>query len=241
MMTANYESLTDKCIYLDLDQTLISTADEKYGLEYLYKSEILSDPSLMHLRKRIYHVIVEDLEKPGFGSKYEMWGITRPHLDRFLSFCFYYFRLVIIDSAGKRLYVESIVDHIFKDLPYPHLILSHDDIKKKGRDVIKPLTTVINGNDLTKKYVKPTNTLGLDDLLSTYSENKGNGILIPAYEPELTKDHDHESTNKHFRPTNILDLNDDDDCLLKLENWLMLPEVINCKDVRLLDKSKIFD
>jgi hypothetical protein len=237
IMTANYpsyESLTDKCIYLDLDQTLLSTADEEHGLKYLYKLEILSNPSLMHLRNRIYHVVVEDLEKPGYGSKYEMWGITRPHLHRFLSFCFSYFRLVMVYSAGKRQYVESIVDHIFKDLPYPHLVLSYDDLKKdkngkvikiNGRDVIKPLTTVMNANSLTIDYVRPTNTLGLDDLPSTYSDNKGNGILIPAYGPEL----------------NEKSLAEEDGNLLKLENWLMTPEVINCKDVRSLDKSKIFD
>jgi hypothetical protein len=177
---------------------------------------------------------VEDLEKPGYGSKYEMWGITRPHLHRFLSFCFSYFRLVMVYSAGKRQYVESIVDHIFKDLPYPHLVLSYDDLKKdkngkvikiNGRDVIKPLTTVMNANSLTIDYVRPTNTLGLDDLPSTYSDNKGNGILIPAYGPEL----------------NEKSLAEEDGNLLKLENWLMTPEVINCKDVRSLDKSKIFD
>lgn len=228
MMSANYpssESLTDKCIYLDLDQTLISTADEKYGLDYLYKLKILSNPSLMHIRNRIYHVVVEDLEKPGYGSKYEMWGITRPHLHKFLTFCFSYFRLVIVYSAGKRQYVESIVDHIFKDLPYPHLVLSYDDIKKdKKGDVIKPITKVIEGNSLTQKFVNSSNTLGLDDLESTYSENKGNGLLIPAYEPEL----------------NESSLSQDDDNLLKLQNWLMLPEVITCKDVRLLNKNKIF-
>jgi hypothetical protein len=228
-MTANYpsyESLTDKCIYLDLDQTLISTAEEKHGLDRLYKLKILSDPSLMHIRNRIYHVVVEDLEQPGYGSKYEMWGITRPHLHKFLTFCFSYFRLVIVYSAGKRQYVESIVDHIFKDLPYPHLVLSYDDIKKTGKTIIKPLTVVMEANSLTKEFVKPTNTLGLDDLPSTYSENEGNGILIPAYEPdELSKE----------------SLAENDNCLLKLENWLMSPEVIDCKDVRLLDKSKIFD
>jgi hypothetical protein len=226
MMSANHhDSLTDKCIYLDLDQTLISTADEKYGLDYLYKLKILSNPSLMHIRKRVYHVVVEDLEKPGYGSKYEMWGITRPNLHRFLTFCFSYFRLVMVYSAGKRQYVESIVDHIFKDLPYPHLVLSYDDIEKdKKGNVIKPLTVVMNANSLTKQYVKPTNTLGLDDLKSTYSENKGNGILIPAYEPEL----------------NEQSLSENDDCLIRLENWLMLPEVINCKDIRTLNKDKIF-
>jgi len=223
MMTASH-TLTDKCIYLDLDQTLISTADEKDGLRYLYELKILSDPTLLHLRNRIYHVVVEDLEKPGYGSKYEMWGITRPHLHRFLSRCFSYFRLVMVYSAGKRQYVESIVDHIFRDLPYPHLVLSYDDIIKKGKDVIKPLTVVRDANDLTKEYVNFNNTLGLDDLESTYSQNVGNGILIPAYEPEL----DEESLAK------------DDDCLLKLEKWLMSPDVIASEDVRLLDKSKIF-
>jgi len=227
MMSASYqsnESLTDKCIYLDLDQTLLSTADEEYGLKYLYKLKILSNPSLMHLRSRVYHVVVEDLEGPGYGSKCEMWGITRPHLHAFLTFCFSYFRLVMVYSAGKRQYVESIVDHIFKDLPYPHLVLTYDDIKKKGRDVIKPLTVVMEANELTREYVRPTNTLGLDDLVSTYSENKGNGILIPAYEPELNEG----------------SLSRDDDALLKLQEWLMLPEVMYSEDIRKLNKSKIF-
>lgn len=237
IMSANYpsqQSLTDKCIYLDLDQTLVATADEEYELERLYELKILSNPSLMHLRNRIYHVIVEDLEKPGYGSKSEMWGITRPHLHEFLLFCFSYFRLVMVYSAGKRQYVESIVDHIFKDLPYPDAVLSYDDLKKdkngkiikiNGRDVIKPLTTLMNANSLTMKYVRPTNTLGLDDIPFTYSDNKGNGILIPEYIPDLNE----ESLAK------------DDDNLLKLQSWLMSHEVINCEDVRSLDKSKIFD
>lgn len=234
-MEAN-DSLTDKCIYLDLDQTLIATADEEHGMDDLYDVKLLSDPSLIHLRNRFYHVVVEDLEKPGYGSKYEMWGITRPHLHDFLLFCFSYFKLVMVYSAGKRQYVEEIVDHIFKDLPYPHLVLSYDDIVMDGKKITKPINKVINGNELTRKYVKETNTFGLDDLNTTYSKNIGNGILIPRYDPDSNLVSTEPRDINYF----IKELEKNDDALLKLKKWLMLPEVMNSEDVRLLDKNDIF-
>src|SRR3989338_4538064 len=109
-------SITDKCIVIDLDHTLVSTQDPFGSLKEL---GILSNPDLIALRNRIYHIEIEDLEKPGVGTKYDFWWIIRPHVEEFLIFCFSYFRVVAVWSAGKRPYVEGIVDHLFRDLPKP--------------------------------------------------------------------------------------------------------------------------
>lgn len=219
------KSLTDKCIVLDLDQTLIATADENDGMNSLYKLKILSDPRLITLRNRTYHLTIEDLENPGFGSTYQMWGVTRPHVHEFLYFCFTYFNIVAVWSAGKRSYVEAIVDYLFKDLPCPNIIFTYDDIKKdKNGDVIKPLSIMMNCNSLMKENMFSENTFALDDWDKTYQENKQNGILIPRYEPEL----------------NVKSLSKDERALLDFKDWLMQPEVIESTDVATLNKNNIF-
>jgi hypothetical protein len=228
--------LTDKCIYLDLDNTLLYTTDDEDDFVYLNKLNILTDPSLIDLRNRMYHIVMEDLETPGEGSKYEMWGITRPHLHEFLLFCFSYFRLVIVFSAGARLYIEPIIDHIFMDLPYPDAVLSRDETYEEKVGTIKLLSKVQNANALTQEYVRPENTFGLDDLESTFSKNKGNGILIPAYRPAYKE----EKKGKRKEIPTIELFSKDDTALLKLKEWLMRPEVMSSTDVRTLDKSKIF-
>src|SRR5690606_31782804 len=106
-------SLTNKCIVLDLDQTLLATQE---SINSLHELGILSNPNLLSLRNRTYYFTIEDLEGPGIGTKYNYWGVTRPHCHEFLLFCFSYFRVVAIWSAGQRPYVESIVDYLFRDL-----------------------------------------------------------------------------------------------------------------------------
>ena len=69
------------------------------------------------------------------------------------------------------------------------------------------------------------NSLAIDDNPTTFSENEGNGILIPAYEPALS----------------VEAMSRDDPSLLQLKSWLLQPNVINSQDVTLLDKSQIFN
>jgi hypothetical protein len=215
-------SITDKCIVLDLDQTLIATQE---NIESLKQLNILSDPNLISLRNRVYYITIEDLEKPGIGTKYDFWGVTRPHLYEFLIFCFSYFKIVAIWSAGKRPYVEAIVDHIFKDLPQPHVIFTHDDIETgpKGH-ILKPLHKMIESNSVLRRNMSLQNTFAVDDNSMTFFDNYNNGILIPAYDPS-------SSVNALAR---------DDPSLLQLKYWLLQPEVVNARDVTVLDKSKIF-
>lgn len=215
-------SITDKCIVLDLDQTLIATQD---SIDSLKQLNILTDPNLISLRKRVYYITIEDLEKPGIGTKYDFWGVTRPHLQEFLIFCFSYFKIVAVWSAGKRPYVEAIVDHIFKDLPQPHVMFTHEDIIiGPGGHVFKPLTKMIELNSVLRRNMSLQNTFALDDNSMTFHNNADNGILIPDYNPSL-------SVNALAR---------DDPTLLQLKYWLLQPEVVNARDVTVLDKSKIF-
>lgn len=215
-------SITDKCIVLDLDQTLIATQDSVDSLKQL---GILSNPNLISLRNRVYYLTIEDLEKPGVGTKYDFWGVTRPHVQEFLIFCFSYFKIVAVWSAGKRPYVEAIVDHMFKDLPKPHVVFTHDDIDiGPGGHVLKPLTKMIESNPVLRRNMSLQNTLAIDDNSMTFHNNTENGVLVPAYDPS----------------SNINAFARDDPTLLQLKYWFLQPEVVNARDVTALDKSKIF-
>lgn len=211
------EPLTDIIFVFDLDLTAVCTQDNVNSLHTL---GIYSDPHLLELRKRVYYFNIEDLEKKGIGTKYGFWGVTRPHLYDLLKFCIKYGRIVIW-SAGKRPYVEAIVSHIFRNLPYPELVLTHDDISfDKTGNVVKPLTKV---SEILK--VPLSKILVIDDNELTFQKNINNGIFIPAYEPGAT----------------IEELTEDDQALVKLREWLSRPEVINADDVTMLDKTRIFD
>lgn len=215
-------SMTDKCIVLDLDQTLIATQD---SIESMSELGIMSKSSLMPLRSRSYYITIEDLEKPGIGTKYDFWGITRPHIKEFLIFCFSYFKIVAVWSAGQKPYVEAIVDHIFKDIRQPHVIFTHDDIDIGPHGhVEKPLYKMIESHPVLRRNMSLQNTIALDDNHMTYIKNPKNGVLIPAYEP----------------PLNEKAMSRDDPSLLQLKYWLLQPEVINSKDISSIDKTKIF-
>jgi len=215
-------SITNKCIVIDLDQTLIATQD---SMDSLKNMGILSDSKLISLRNRIYYFTIEDLEKPGVGTRYEFWGVTRPHLTEFLIFCFSYFKIVAVWSAGKRQYVEAIVDHIFRDIRPPHVIFTFDDvvIGPKGH-IGKPLISMIDSNSVLLRYMSLQNTFAVDDNSMTFRDNEGNGILIPAYDPA----------------SNVNAMARDDPSLLQIKYWLLQPEVVKASDVTVLDKSKIF-
>lgn len=221
-------STTNMSIVLDLDQTLIAT---QYDISSLKDLKILSNPKLIPLRNRTYDISLEDLGRPGIGTKSNFWGVTRPHITDFLIFCFSYFKIVAVWSAGQRPYVEAIVDHIFKDIRPPHVIFTYDDIESgPNGEILKPLTKMINSNPVLKRHMSLNTILALDDNPTTYSPNIGNGVLIPPYLP---------SSNDNIKP-NINALSRDDPTLLQFKYWLLQPEVVSNTDVNKLDKSTIF-
>lgn len=233
-------SLTDHCIVLDLDETLVHTFD---GMNSLKNLDLLNNPNLLHIRKRAYTICSRNIGVCDSNTA-ELWGIRRPNLTEFLVFCFSYFKVVAVWSAGTKAYVESIVNIIFRDIRPPHVVFSRGDCeeidsktgarlnKANGEVVgeshngiiIKPLSKMISSVPGLSKYMNLNNTFILDDRASTFLENPNNGILIPPYEPY----------------PDIRSLETDDGVLLKLGNWFMNREVIASSDVTKLDKINIF-
>lgn len=213
------KTITDMTVVLDLDETAVHTFK---SLDSYKQLGIDKHPDL---RSRTYQLTMNDVVTPhGLGQVTKMWGIKRPHINEFLIFCFSYFRVVIVWSAGKYKYVHSVVDSLFGDIIPPHLIFTWDDCLKVDGICDKDLTKIYNHPELGK-YARPENTLIIDD--KEYSFDRGspyNGILIPQYKPNLR----------------LESLRADDIALLQLQSWLQTPEVINSKDVRLLNKVKIF-
>lgn len=217
-------SMTDKCIVLDLDETLVHSFDK---MEELKPLGLFKNPQLLDVRKRAYRIQLGDTLDQDQWKRLDIWGITRPYLNDFLLFCFKYFRVVAVWSAGQSKYVESICDFIFRDIRQPHIIYSWPDCEKDTPDghIEKPLLKMIESEPHIKKYMTLANTLVIDDRYSTFANcNRGNGILIPPYSPP--------ATIEAFRAP--------EPSLMELKKWLMRPDVMMSKDVRKLDKSKIF-
>lgn len=211
---------TKFCISLDLDESLLSTQEE---MKDLFKLKIMSDPHLLPLRNRTYTINIEDFDAPGAGTTTKMWGVLRPHAKEFIAFCCDYFEMVNIYTAGTQSYAEFIADYLFKDLPPPHIIYSREQVEENEyREPVKPIVRIARESN-GKMTLK--NTFHLDDRQCTFEDNPDNGILITEYRPTLTVD----------------GLMKDDDALLKLMDWFMRPEVLECEDVRSLEKDYIFD
>lgn len=211
------KSLTDKCIVLDLDLTLVCTQD---SLKSLDKLQLLANSQNMDLRCRSYYFTLEDFDKYGVNETHSMWGITRPHMLDFLRFCFHYFRIVAVWSAGTKGYVQAIVEKIFRDIHPPHIIFTADDTIIRDDYIEKPLSRMM-ATPLMRKVMHERNTLVIDDNSTTITSNPHNAILVPAYEPSPT----------------VEDMRRDDLTLLHIKDWLLTPEVMHSSDVLKLDKQ----
>ena len=222
-----FKALTNKCIVLDLDETLVHSNE---NMEQLQNLGILTNPDLIDLRRRTYQISMDDVVyKKGEGVKTNMWGIVRPHVKEFLVSCFSYFKVVIVWSAGKRKYVDAIVDFLFKDIKRPHIVYSYDECERTSNNlIVKPLTKMIENESGLDKYMSLENSFIIDDRKTVYDgyigDNPDNGIQIPAYKPAF----------------NIHSLRSDDIALKQLMTWFLRPDVMNSKDVRELDKNEVF-
>ena len=207
----NRNALTNKCIVLDADETLVFTMEEPDALSSL---GIYTRPDCCDLRQRIYHRHLENVgTKRGEGTVMELCGIARPDLFKFLDFCLKYFRVVAIWSAGLPEYVEDLTDFLFRDLEDPHLIYTRTDCHKRNGNHEKPLTKMM---EELPGIMTLENTFILDD--NTYSfewVNPDNAILIPHYRPRIS----------------LGGLREHDPSLDELMAWLRRPEVIHARDV----------
>ena len=210
--------LTNHTIVLDLDETLVHSDEDMKKYSEL---NLESNPDFKGIDMSRFYVI--NLVDPETGYKSELWGITRPHLHMFLTFCFNYFENVCVWSAGQTKYVESVVQKVCAPLKAPHLIYTYPKCVQNDGILQKPLLRMISENPALKMSLE--HTFILDDRKSVYSNcNPSNGIQIPAYMP----------------PPIASTLKEDEQSFNKLIRWFMTPEVILAEDVRMLDKSCIF-
>jgi len=217
-----YRSKTKFTIVLDMDETLLSSIlieeSEESPLEKI--EHIYKDCELYDIRSRSFKIPFYDpVEDVGSGVKYDCWGVKRPYLNEFLTFCFDYFNKVVLWSAGRKSYVRRLAREITRDTHPFDLVWTYDNCTNEGMG--KPLKKLLKNNpnlgDISQVFI-------VDDKKSSIQENKKNGIVIPAYDPILE----------------IESLRKDDLCLIKLKNWFSKSEVIESKDVRTIKKNKIF-
>ena len=237
----NNYPLTNHAILIDIDETMARSSE--HDLDVLHDLGLLTNPEHMPLRDRLYQFTLEDIgTKKGSGTTTSIWGLKRPYSNEFLTFCFRYFRVVGIWSAGQEDYVNKMCEILFRDIEQPHLILhkghcqkAHIIHKKKGGKEVKetiidkPLEFLFSFRDPEVDQMGYHNTFCLDNLSTTFINNPDNGILIRDFNYE-------EDTGK----PDIDKMYEDDRAFPDLMAWLMRPEVMYSKDVRLLDKRGIF-
>lgn len=215
-------SRTKHCIVLDLDETLVHTFDR---ISNEQAEEIRRDPEYIKVRDRFYLIDISDpFTRKGEGHHLYMWGMLRPHLKEFLNFCFSYFQVVAIWTAGTKPYAKEIVSELSKHtIREPHIVYSKNEcVDSSGRCSSKNLAKMISECNSSMNL---SNTFMIDDIIDNFDHNPNNGVLIPPY---------------RVSPTKVSILNDNDDNLMKLMNWFKREDVMNSKDIRELDKSTIF-
>lgn len=208
----------NKCVILDIDATLLYTADDNSDYEKFLRG--IKSP---YLRRRVYDFSQPSkyTEKRGKGSTFPIVGVTRPGLDEFLDFCFNYFSIVTIWSSGTKDYVDGIVTRIFGNIGTPNVVYSRNDCIITGDNRHKPIAEMIRRENGFDGEMTLENTLLIDDLDTNAIDNPDNILLIPEYEPEMSE----------------VGIMKPDDAFDKIKAWLLQPEVMSSKDIRKLKKN----
>ena len=223
-----------RCIMLDLDATLIHTATkDKY-------SGIFSEAATIQgLRDRIYHMFIDDVMSNtddgfhGEGQRSEYWGIERPGLKEFLKWCFSFFDVVGVWSAGQKPYVRAICKKIFvgKGIKSPHIVWTYNEceFQGEGKAMLKDLNKMVESPEGKKLGMSLSNIVLVDDRMASYNATPNNGILIPPFSPEM------------FLPSSgkLEGLAETEDSLIKLGHWFANSGYFYTSDVRAIDKSSM--
>ena len=212
-------SYQNKCIVLDLDETLIHTYSKKDITDvqgYKYLNDNIS------MRGRLYRL---DFGSSDIGY---MWSLKRPGVDAFLRYVMSNFGTVIVWSAGTAHYVEKVVEWLFTPLgTYPDAVFS--------REYCETITVGTHKGSLTKPISKLTkertgdiynrinynNCFFVDDNTISTSYNASNAITIPKFHPE---------------PNLKSMASEDDTSLYQLIAWLETSSTKTSQDIRLLTK-----
>lgn len=159
--------MTDKVLFLDLDNTLLCT----------YAGPIPEDIA-KNLDEEYQYVL-------DFGTE-KMFGVFRPHLRTFLRFCDDYFDKMIVYTAGTDEYGLMIADLLekFADVKFYKVYGRSSNLNidsgpwRTGETYRKPLKLITekDGFDIRK-------VLLVDDKFYNFRFNPRNGIHIPEFEP----------------------------------------------------------
>lgn len=207
-------SMSKHGIVLDIDETLVHTFTD---INKAFEFGVFEDPVL---RSRAFYIELTDVSaEKGIGEKSRLWGVVRPHAEEFLQFCFSFFKVVGVWSAGKKEYVESVVELLFRDICPPNFVYTFDDCHKEGPVYSKPLEKLFRETNLGD-YVSPGHVFFLDDRADVCKYNPLNAVILPPYIPQ-----------------SLCEIMRDDDTLLRLISWFMQPGVWYCDDVRKLRKD----
>lgn len=200
-------------LVLDLDSTLIFSIFMKEQIQRINKENIANK-----LKNKIYPLTLIDggdrtLKGSGILEKFIL--VLRPHLKEFIEYISSKIGHIHIWSAGQYRYVRAIDNIIFPNDLIDRILTSKACSYYEHGKIIKKLKE--ENFDLSK-------TIIIDDRDDTFEENIKNAIHIPRYEPDST----------------IEALEKDDDALLKIINWFKNSGVINCDDVRNIEKPNLF-
>ncbi|AHH02002.1 DNA-directed RNA Pol II C-term-like phosphatase [Pithovirus sibericum] len=214
-----HRTISQHAIVLDLDETLVHTYTD---LNKALELNVREDP---RIRGRTYFMELTDVSiAKGEGQKIAMWGVVRPHVREFLQFCFSYFKIVGVWSAGKKEYVHAIVELLFRDISKPHFIYTFDDCHSDQGNMVKPLDKLFHETTISH-HIDVRNVFCLDDRDDVCAYNPNNAIIIPRYNPS----------------TSIESIMADDLSLRQLMAWFSSPKVRYSLDPRTVERSDIFN
>ncbi len=170
--------MSQKAIILDLDNTLIKT----YGKMKEFTQ--LGIKNHLDIVERCYILDFYNGENSRHPQSHR-WGIKRPHLEAFLKYIFKNFDIVIVWSAGGEEYVNALVKAIFTNRP-PHYIFHSGHCLRMGDDLTKPIALLFKHRPELANRIDENHIVMIDDREKNYLYNKGLGLVISAYDPDLT-------------------------------------------------------
>lgn len=199
-----------KCVILDLDNTLLKTFVGRNTISAY--NGLTTDPAIL---ARTYCLPIRELP----------WGIRRPYIKKFLDYLFNNINIVAVWSAGSYGYVHEIVRLIFGKRKDNMFIYTRNDCEvDQNGNLYKPIRKMLENVPGLKYKATLDNTIVIDDLNFTFSQNPDNAIHIPAYEPTFKEIYEGEK----------------DVALLQIIDWIDFYKDTTT-DVRALPKNRIFE